>query len=339
MLYVLEPVPVDQHFTLYEALNWVAYRQYAASWHFIHGEGIGENLVDGLFETNRVSYPFIEKEDYKKNLLKGHGLELPKEPKSIFDESFDFESISKNESQKIWDKERADYDQYQRELSEIENYCLAPAKSELFLKLRSGEISAYGQVHSKFKSGVSVSKWSDDESWELVLFESDRVYMNDLEDICNGVPINGFQKISQNFWDSEGVVWDENFARSRHGWFHWIFVKSEEVFLNFPHPTGKPIAIEERAGFFVYDDNKIEGQHIISSKSKRGRPPFNWPQFHAEVARYILESGGLPKQTALERHMEMWCNDNWGFTPSHGAIHEQISPHYKTIEKVRKSKP
>ena len=133
-------------------------------------------------------------------------------------------------------------------------------------------------------------------------------------------------------------VREYSYTTSPLGLFHLIFIPAEILFSHFPHPEGKPIGVENRAGHLIYNDKGIDNDSIRHIKSQRGRPAHNWPEFHAEIVRYALEKGGLPtKQTSLEHYLQEWCMEHWGFSPAHATLHEQISPHYANRKKVKKS--
>lgn len=331
MQYILNPLPVAPYFTLNECLRWVAYKQYAASWHYLsNADDRKSDIVEGMFEANRIEYPFYEREDYEREIL----LELEEEPALSFDSLNDIPSFTQEDTLRIHNEFRIKYAEYCKEKEDIINNFEAPAKSELFLKLKKGDLLSYGQLRGKIIEGYSLNLWKTDEAWEEYNYES--ISMSQLDEIVEGENIEGFQKIPAKFWLFDGIEWKGNYARSRQGWFDYIFVESKNLFKLFPQPAPKFCTIEERAGFLITDDKSLDLEFTLPIKSNRGRPPYNWAEFHAELTRYIIESGGvLPKQTSLEQTMQTWCKNKWGLEPSHGAIHSQISPHYKSRIQVR----
>ena len=329
MLYVLEPVPVAPVFTLEESLYWVAYRQYAASWHLLTGEGHKHEIVDGLFEMPRSNYAFVTNECGEEMALEKLGLSLPEHPEDDYEE---YASMSTEEALKKMEESKERYDRYWKEHEAITSYALSPFKSELFLKLRNGDIPAFGQLVGITKKEATFSDWRSDEVWEEVEYESNGIYMPDLDEIINGKEINGFQTIPPEFWDFEGVYWHENSARSCLGWCQWIFLRSDTLFQHFPHPVGKPITVEEKAGFLIYDDEVEEAEVIKQNTSRRGRTPFyDWQAFNVEVAMIANSPDGLPeRQSDLKNIMLDWFAARDKF-PAESLVKKHLKPYYDAI--------
>jgi hypothetical protein len=68
----------------------------------------------------------------------------------------------------------------------------------------------------------------------------------------------------------------------------------------------------------------------------RGRKTkYDWTRFLIQIILIAQTPDGLPeKQAELEESMSLWCDNNWGKTPSESMIREKISPIYQELKKA-----
>ena len=320
---------IPPYFSLIESLNWIAFCAIPLSFY-----EQSESIIDEIFEYPRNAFISENQIGWRAGLDKLY-VDLPKDDA----EEINFENIAtENEARRELNRREKKNAEFRQEYNDVmENY-LAPIKSELFLKLKSGELKAYGHIGAKLKKGYIANQWQNKNAWEHCDLSYD-LLLSDLDMAVKGNKTKDFVVIPSQFWHLDGIEWDENTASSRLGYYDYIFVESEILFNLYPFPPAKIITIEERGGYHFELQNKEDANSTnLSPINKRGRPPYNWPEFHVEVARYLVkENGKLPKQESLESHMAKWCVDNWGSEPSHGAIHPHISPYYSVFEKVKKS--
>ena len=270
--------------------------------------------------------------NYQQKIINRAGFTLPDAPPEA-----DYASLpTQGARDELYEASNAATKIYYDKLNAIDGYCLAPYKSELFLKLRNGDIASYGYLSEKLKKDAKPVDWQKEESWEEIDAQSTGYYgsidphtkkyvggglfIEDVKALVSGKSIKGFYKIPAEFWNQDSIEWDSDYARSHLGSYNWIFVSAEALFAHFPQPAGKSIGIEERAGYLVYDDNSDSAEMINKPASRRGRPADDWPEFHAEIHRYIAESGALPKKAnrpgtphgnvvsaTLEIYSQSWC--------------------------------
>src|SRR5262245_34341482 len=118
------------------------------------------------------------------------------------------------------------------------------------------------------------------------------------------------EPIPPGFWTSAKVDWNDSLAEglTEHGEVAYglILVEVENLLKDFPIPNSDAYGKVRKAGDYLVltSDDEIRGG------TKQGRPSFNWPEFHLEMAQRVME--GLPsKKDACILDMEKWCADKW----------------------------
>lgn len=325
MLYVLDPIPVAKYFTLAEAVLWIAFKEYPVS----RPAQKEPDLIDEMFINSRLQWPFYEMEGLRHQIYSQYGFTEPVEPEiSPFNET-DYVKLSEVEREELGKQEL----DYERQVSGQLDHCISEAKSQLFLKLSRGEVMAYGWKNPKIKRESS-GKWLDRRHSGLSeSYEIERLIEANMDRVVSGEIVDNFQIINKSFWNYEGVEWLVSMADSTFGQFQWIFLTAESVFEHFPPIQATTVDVEKRGGFLLLNSRNERSE--ISNVKKLGRREYDWPSFHAEVSRYLLENceGRLPKLTALEHHMAGWCKENWNVNVSHGSLHKHLSPYVSALKK------
>jgi hypothetical protein len=140
--------------------------------------------------------------------------------------------------------------------------------------------------------------------------------------------------IRPDFWSSATIDWGESFAEGlledRATAYGLILIDVAELLKEFPLPNGEPYGGVSKCGDYLIltsDDDILGG-------AKRGRPSYNWIDFHVEMAKRV--KNGLPtKMDACVSEMEVWCERKWNRFVGISTLKGYIKPYYD--EFVRKS--
>ena len=179
-------------------------------------------------------------------------------------------------------------------------------QSKLFVAMREGQVRTYGRKLPR-PTIQEAMDLSAPESWEG---------WNETE----------WTQIPENFWSSERINWEECRAEGKGGAFALILVDCKDLFRCFPIPDGKPII-----GVYEIGDALVLGgekQGRVSSQSRRGRPSFNWDEFHVEVAKRIRDTGLPAKREAFIAEMQEWCKGKWSREVGRSTILQKLKLYY-----------
>ena len=295
--------------TLQEALYWAAFRAAPPisddeDFRFCHNEmfrlGARYSYKIG-HKTYAVDYPNALSGDYFPTEHYEQLLAI-----ETLDAQYKMQIRSEYEmAKKGYPEAKKNSEERQREIEEL----LEPHKHDLFLKLKKGELVAYGNLMNHLTDDEKKPGKTLEESKEL------RSY----------VSVKEAEEIPTDFWKYESIDWDSSGAESSAKRYASIYFKPMDLIRHFKVPKSYSPIEETFEGKVL----KSKGEKM---ESRGKKPRYPWDDFHAEVARYILKSGKLPKnQSALVNAMLLWCTNNWGTEPAESIIKEQIAAYYKVI--------
>jgi hypothetical protein len=183
--------------------------------------------------------------------------------------------------------------------------------TELFLKLRRGEIEAQGKL---LPAGVAIIDFLEDQN------SYSRGDFSDLVDVV----------IPQDFWTMSGIDWLSNAVTARGNCYCDVSMSVEGLMSLFP---GERTPVE--GAQFVGDCllvNEPAGDQMRQPPGRtRGRPPaFAWEAFHVEVTD-LIKSGRMPqkKEAAIQQMLSWFASTQGGQTPSRSAVSEKLTPYYR----------
>jgi hypothetical protein len=183
--------------------------------------------------------------------------------------------------------------------------------TELFLKLRRGEIEAQGKL---LPAGVEIIDFLEDQS---------SYARGDLSDLVDSV-------IPHDFWTMPGIDWLSN-AVTAHGNCYCDVSMPVEVLMSL-FPGGRtPVDGAEFVGEFLLVKESAEGNVRQPPRRTLGRPPaFAWDAFHVEVAD-LIRSGRMPKkkEAAIQQMVSWFESTQGGKGPSRSAVSEKLTPYYR----------
>jgi hypothetical protein len=181
--------------------------------------------------------------------------------------------------------------------------------TELFLKLRRGEIEAQGKL---LPDGAEIIDFLEKhESW------GGPSKFDDLVD----------SPIPSDLWTNRGIDWFSNALIANNGFYCDVSMPVEILMNHFPgHRT-------------AVDGAEFVGQCLLvkepenanaPSSATRGRPAvFAWNAFHVEVADLIKRDQLPQKKEAGIQEMIGWFERTQKQTPSRSAVSEKLTPYYR----------
>jgi hypothetical protein len=183
--------------------------------------------------------------------------------------------------------------------------------TELFLKLRRGEIEATGK---RLPDGVEIIDFLEDQN------SYSRGKFDNLPDSV----------IPHDFWTGSGIDWLSNALTAHGSCYCDVSMLVEQLMRLFPGER-VPVVGAEFVGNCVLIKEPAEGSIRPLPRKAPGRPPvFPWDAFHVEVAD-LIKSGRMPrKKEAAIQHMIGWfASTQPGQVPSRSAVSEKLTPYYR----------
>jgi hypothetical protein len=183
--------------------------------------------------------------------------------------------------------------------------------TELFLRLRRGEIEAMGKL---LPDGVEIIDFVEDQS---------PYARGDFSNLVDSV-------IPHDFWTMSGIDWLSN-AVTAHGNCYCDVSLSVEVLMILFSGQRTPIDGAEFVGDFLLIKEPAAGIVPQPPRRTRGRPPaFAWEAFHVEVAD-LIKSGRMSqkKEAAIQQMVSWFASTQEGQTPSRSAVSEKLTPYYR----------
>ena len=183
--------------------------------------------------------------------------------------------------------------------------------TELFLKLRQGQIEALGKL---LPAGVEIIDYLEDQT---------PYSGGDFDKLAD-------RAILHDFWTMRGIDWFSN-AVTAHGDCYCDVSLPVDVLMSIFPGDRATVDGAEFVGEFLLVKEPAYGNVRQPPRRALGRPPaFAWEAFHVEVAD-LIRSGRMPqKKEAAIQHMVSWFESTQGGQrPSRSAVSEKLTPYYR----------
>ena len=177
-------------------------------------------------------------------------------------------------------------------------------RSKIFVALRDGTLTATGRQ----LKGADVGH-------ALEALKERNINISDIE----------VTAIPPAFWSLQLIDFRTSTASKGNVHYYDVSCPTHEMLSIFKVDETEVRGVYRMGDFLMWaPDDSVE----INPRPTRGRPSFNWEQFHVEVAA-MVESGELPaKKEAAIAHFQSWFDAKMGFRPSRAAIGEKLKPYY-----------
>jgi hypothetical protein len=187
--------------------------------------------------------------------------------------------------------------------------CVDEFKSEIFLKLKKGELTAFGTTCSIGGGEHALDMWESEEKWPTQ---------------------NDEKEIPKKNWISSAINWDQSALEGRENAFMWVRVSTDQLIEIFPPVLTVPFQdIKNSGSTFVIADNHIA--HKKSGAPRVGRPSLPWDEFNVEVARMFRDGEVPKKQEAAIVELQDWFFRTHGLKPSRAAILPRLKTYYDRL--------
>ena len=188
--------------------------------------------------------------------------------------------------------------------------------TELFLRLRRGEIEALGKL---LPAGVEIIDFVEDQN---------SYSRRDFDDLVDAV-------IPHEFWTMSGIDWLSNAVTAHGNCYCDVSISVEALMRQFPGER-IPVDVAEFVGDFLLVKETSADEVPPLPRRTPGRPPaFAWEAFHVEVAD-LIKSGRMPqKKEAAIQHMVNWFESTQKQKPSRSAVSEKLTPYYRRFFSAR----
>jgi hypothetical protein len=183
--------------------------------------------------------------------------------------------------------------------------------TELFLRLRRGEIEALGKL---LPAGVEIIDFLDDQN---------SYARSSFSDLVESV-------IPHEFWTMSGIDWLSNAVTAHGNCYCDVSIPVEVLMRLFPGDR-RPVDEAEFVREFLLVKESTDGNARQPQRRTLGRPPvFAWDAFHLEVAD-LIRSGVMPqkKEAAIQQMMSWLESTQGGKKPSRSAVSEKLTPYYR----------
>jgi hypothetical protein len=188
--------------------------------------------------------------------------------------------------------------------------------TELFLKLRRGQIEATGKL---LPDGVEIIDFLEDQS---------PYSRGDFDNLVDSV-------IPHDFWTMPGIDWLSNSVTANGSCYCDVSMSVEVLMSLFPGER-TPVDGVEFVGDFLLVKERSTDNVPRPPRRTPGRPPaFAWEAFHVEVAD-LIKSGRMPqKKEAAIQLMVSWFENTHKQKPSRSAVSEKLTPYYRRFFSAR----
>jgi len=182
--------------------------------------------------------------------------------------------------------------------------------TELFLRLRRGEIEAQGKL---LPAGAEI----------IDFVEQHNSYgRSDFDDLVDMV-------IPHGFWTMSGIDWLSNAVTAHGKCYCDVSMSVESLMRQFPGER-IPVGVVEFVGdYLLVKEPSADKVRPLPTRTP-GRPPaFAWEAFHVEVAGLIKNDRMPQKKEAAIQHMVNWFENTQKQKPSRSAVSEKLTPYYR----------
>jgi hypothetical protein len=183
--------------------------------------------------------------------------------------------------------------------------------TELFLKLRYGQIEALGKL---LPVGVEIIDFLEDQN---------SYSRGNFDNLVDSV-------VPHHFWTQRGIDWFSNAVTADGNCYCDVSMPVEILMSLFPGER-TPVEGAEFVGDFLLVKAPATGNIGQAPRRARGRPPaFAWEAFHVECAD-LIKSGRMPqkKEAAIQQMVSWFASTQGGQTPSRSAVSEKLTPYYR----------
>jgi hypothetical protein len=311
----LQVVPVPERCFLQEVLLWAAFERLPTA-SFCDSDGVELHESKEIYES-AVDQPNIGDEYLSELECRKAGIPPDPHLKALLDGTPTLRPRHYERLLNSFDpttSEREQIEQEKHQAIEYEAECSAwkvqyeqaveyPA-SRIYIALKSGTLAAQGRL---------LPAAHLDEALRLLEQEDREIF--DIEPSA----------IPSTFWSLKGIDFEKSAARSVGGHYCHITCLASEMLKVLPCER-QPVEGVYRVGDSFVLDDRIEKPR---ANSLRGRPPYPWAEFHAEVALMIRDKTLPKKKEAAILHFQQWFLQRYGLEPSRAAVGEKLKPYYE----------
>jgi hypothetical protein len=183
--------------------------------------------------------------------------------------------------------------------------------TELFLKLRRGEIETLGKL---LPPDVEIVDFLEDQN---------SYSGSDLDDLLDSA-------IPNDFWTMPGIDWLSNAVTAQGNCYCDVSMSVETLMSLFPGQR-TPVEGAEFVGDCLLLKEPAADDVRQPPRRTPGRPPaFAWEAFHVEVAD-LIKNGRMPqkKEAAIQQMLSWFASTQGGLSPSRSAVSEKLTPYYR----------
>jgi len=183
--------------------------------------------------------------------------------------------------------------------------------TELFLKLRRGQLEALGKL---LPDGVEIIDFLEDQN---------SYSRGDFDNLVDSV-------IPHDFWTMRGIDWLSNAVIANGICYCDVSMSVEALMSLFPGQR-TPVNGAMLVGDFLLVEESAAGNIRQPPRRALGRPPaFAWEAFHVEVAD-LIKNGRMPqkKEAAIQQMVSWFASSQGGQRPSRSAVSEKLTPYYR----------
>jgi hypothetical protein len=182
--------------------------------------------------------------------------------------------------------------------------------TELFLRLRRGDIEAQGKL---LPAGVEIIDFLEDQN------SYSRSGFDDLVDMV----------IPHGFWTMSGIDWLSNAVTAHGKCYCDVSMSVEPLMRQFPGERTPVDQAEFVGNCLLVKEPPVDNVPQIPRRTPGRTAAFAWEAFHVEVAD-LIKNGRMPqKKEAAIQHMVNWFENTQKQKPSRSAVSEKLTPYYR----------
>ena len=182
-------------------------------------------------------------------------------------------------------------------------------RSRLFLALCEGTLRCQGKLlNSRNRADAEI------EAEETELIE------------------NCFEDIRPALLQGGGLNWAGSFIINDKGAAVFLSLSTRELLSFHPPVKDRQISVWT-SGENIFSDEESPDSKVTKS---RGRPSFDWADFHVEVATLIAASKMPQKKEAAIQYFMEWFKREKGFSPQRSTLGEKLKPYFDKLKQTEK---